>query len=33
MSITLGLADWGSLFLHFISLSLLAVGGGHHHRA
>ncbi len=27
MSITLGLADWGSLFLHFISLSLLAVGG------
>jgi chromate transporter len=27
MSITLTLADWGSLFLHFISLSLLAVGG------
>jgi hypothetical protein len=27
MSITLSLADWGSLFLHFISLSLLAVGG------
>jgi chromate transporter len=27
LSITLTLADWGSLFLHFISLSLLAVGG------
>ena len=27
MSITMDLADWGSLFLHFISLSLLAVGG------
>ena len=27
MSITLTLADWGALFLHFISLSLLAVGG------
>ena len=27
MSISLTLADWGSLFLHFISLSLLAVGG------
>ncbi len=27
MSITMTLADWGSLFLHFISLSLLAVGG------
>jgi len=27
MSITLTLTDWGSLFLHFISLSLLAVGG------
>mgnify|MGYP000721044122 CR=1 FL=1 len=27
MNITLALADWGSLFLHFISLSLLAVGG------
>ena len=27
MSIALSLADWGSLFLHFISLSLLAVGG------
>jgi len=27
MSITLTLADWGSLFLHFISLSLLSVGG------
>ena len=27
MSITLSLADWGMLFLHFISLSLLSVGG------
>jgi chromate transporter len=27
MNIVLSLADWGSLFLHFISLSLLAVGG------
>ena len=27
MSITMTLADWGALFLHFISLSLLAVGG------
>jgi chromate transporter len=27
VSITLTFADWGSLFLHFISLSLLAVGG------
>ena len=27
MSITMTLTDWGSLFLHFISLSLLAVGG------
>jgi len=27
MYITMSLADWGSLFLHFISLSLLAVGG------
>ena len=27
MSITMTLADWGSLFLHFVSLSLLAVGG------
>jgi chromate transporter len=27
MSIVLTLADWWSLFLHFISLSLLAVGG------
>jgi hypothetical protein len=27
MSITLTLADWGTLFLHFISLSLLTVGG------
>jgi chromate transporter len=27
MNIVLSLADWSSLFLHFISLSLLAVGG------
>ena len=27
MSITLSLQDWWSLFVHFISLSLLAVGG------
>ena len=27
MSITLTLADWGTLFLHFVSLSLLTVGG------
>ncbi len=27
LSITMTLADWGSLFLHFILLSLLAVGG------
>lgn len=27
VNITMGWADWGSLFLHFISLSLLAVGG------
>jgi chromate transporter len=27
MSITLSLADWGNLFLHFVSLSLLTVGG------
>jgi chromate transporter len=27
MSIVLTLADWWSLFLHFVSLSLLAVGG------
>ena len=27
MSITMGFQDWGSLFMHFVSLSLLAVGG------
>ena len=27
LSITLGLADWVSLFLHFVVLSLLSVGG------
>ena len=27
MSITMGFQDWVSLFMHFISLSLLAVGG------
>ena len=27
MSITMGLQDWVSLFMHFMSLSLLAVGG------
>lgn len=27
MSLTLGLADWLSLFSHFLTLSLLAVGG------
>ena len=27
MSITLSFQDWVSLFLHFVSLSLLAVGG------
>jgi chromate transporter len=27
MSISLTLADWGTLFLHFLSLSLLTVGG------
>jgi chromate transporter len=27
MTIVLTLADWWSLFLHFVSLSLLAVGG------
>ena len=27
MSITLNIQDWFSLFLHFVSLSLLAVGG------
>lgn len=27
MSISMGLQDWISLFLHFVSLSLLAVGG------
>jgi len=27
MSITMGLQDWVSLFMHFVSLSLLAVGG------
>ena len=27
MTITMAMADWGSLFLHFISLSLLSVGG------
>lgn len=27
MSITMTLADWGALFMHYLSLSLLAVGG------